>query len=101
MFVFTYLLLSWDGEELSVGKQQGKGTEVSPFLTQECSRAALLQHAQQCDPQWQKPQSWGIKMAPEAQGLVPMTWHQLPASAGPPSSFCSCSWGRAHCSSSG
>ena len=101
MFVFTYLLLSWDGEELSVGKQQGKGTEVSPFLTQECSHAALLQHAQQCDPQWQKPQSWGIKMAPEAQGLVPMTWHQLPASAGPLSSFCSCSWGRAHCSSSG
>lgn len=33
MSVSTHLLLSWDGEELSVGKQQGKGTEVSPFLT--------------------------------------------------------------------
>lgn len=31
--VSTHLLLSWEGEEISVGKQQGKGTEVSPFLT--------------------------------------------------------------------
>lgn len=99
--VSTHLLLSWEGEEISVGKQQGKGTEVSPFLTQECSRAALLQHTQPYDPQWQKPWSWGIQDGTRGPGL---SVHDLAAAScfsGSPGSFCSCSWGKAHCSSSG
>lgn len=62
-------LSSWEGEEILVSKKLGKAAEVSPLLTEECSRAALLQHTQQRDPQRQKPRSWRTQDGTRGPGL--------------------------------